>query len=182
MKQKDYKLEIINELLKSKNHIRSLAKLIGTNPMTISRKVKELAKENVVDFNEEGKNKVYFLKKSLESRAYIMKTENYKLVKIIGKYPILRNIFENIQKNTNIRIVILFGSYAKRIAKPRSDIDIFVETKDKKIKRYLEQINSKINVKIGQYDKENLLAKEIEKNHVIIKGAEEYYEKNKFFE
>ena len=43
-------------------------------------------------------------------------------------------------------------------------------------------LDSKLSIKIGKYDKNNNLIKEIEKNHVIIKGVDEYYEKNKFFE
>ena len=63
MEQKDYKLEIVNELLNNKNHIRGIAKKLDINHMTIVRKIKELAKDNVVDYREEGKNKTYFLKK-----------------------------------------------------------------------------------------------------------------------
>jgi len=181
MEQKDYRAEIINELLRNRNHVRSIAKDLGTNHMTISRKIRELVNENVVDFKEEGKNKVYFLKKTLEAKAYIIKSEHYKLIKIINKYPQLRVIFEKIQKDNRIKMALLFGSYAKKIAKSESDIDIYIETLNKNVKKDIEMINSKINVKIGKYDRENLLAKEIEKNHVIIKGVEEYYEKNKFF-
>ncbi len=78
-------------------------------------------------------------------------------------------------------MAILFGSYAKLIAKKQSDIDLYIDTDDKKIKKDVELINTKLSVKIGRYDKDNLLIKEIEKNHVIIKGVELFYEKNKFF-
>ena len=44
----DYKLEIVNELLKGPNHVRGIAKSLATNHMNISRKVKELSRENVV--------------------------------------------------------------------------------------------------------------------------------------
>lgn len=76
---------------------------------------------------------------------------------------------------------VFFGSYAKGLAKKDSDIDIYVETTDKKIKQDLELLDSRLSVKIGKYNRENLLIKEIEKNHVIIKGVEEYYEKTQFF-
>ncbi|MCD4666552.1 hypothetical protein K8R47_01960, partial [archaeon] len=61
MEQKDYKLEIINELLKEENHIRGIAKNLKINHMNILRKINELSKENVVDYKEKGKNKTYFL-------------------------------------------------------------------------------------------------------------------------
>ena len=86
MEQKDYTLEIVNELLKGKSHIREIAKKLNTNHMKILRKIKELSKENVVDYEVEGKNKTYFLKRSTEAKAYIFMVENYKLVQIIKKY------------------------------------------------------------------------------------------------
>lgn len=182
MEQKDYKLEIVNALLKNKSHAREIAKNLKTNHMNIVRKAKELSKENVVDYNQEGKNKVYFLKKSIEAKAYIFMAENYKLIKILEKYPLLRGIVERIQKSKEIRLAALFGSYAKEIAKSDSDIDIYIETTNNKLKSDIEKINTKLSIKIGGYDKSNLLMKEIDKNHIIIKGIEEYYEKNRFFD
>ena len=182
MEQKSYKLEIINELLNNSCHIRGLAKKLNTNHMCIARKVKELAKENVVDYNKEGKNKTYFLKKSIEARNYALLTENYKLNKLLKCYPDLRKIIENIQKDKRIGMAVLYGSYAKGIANHSSDIDIYIDTTNQKIKEELSLIDTRLSIKIGRYDKYNLLIKEIKKNHVILKGVEQYYEKNKFFE
>lgn len=181
MKQKDYKIEIILELLKESNHIRKIATNLKTNPMTISRKMANLTKENVVDYKEEGKNKKFFLKKTIEAQNYIITAEIYKLNCLLEKYPILRAIIEQIQKDNRIKLAILFGSYAKFLAKEESDIDIYIETPNIQLKKELELSNSKLNIKIGKYDKSNLLIKEIEKNHVIIKGVELYYDKNKIF-
>ena len=180
MEQKDYKLEIILELLKNEKHLRFLAKSIRVNHMNISRKLKKLLSKNIVDFKQEGKNKVYFLKKTPEARAHVYIAESYKLIKIIEKYPTMRNIIEKIQKNPKINLAVLFGSYAKGIAKKESDIDVYINTTDKKLKKEIEIINTRLSIKIGSYDRSNLLIKEIEKNHVIIKGIEDYYEKNKF--
>ena len=177
MEQKDYKFEIVNMLLKKNNHVRSLAKKLGTNHTTISRKIKELSELNIVDYKQEGKNKVYFIKKNPEAKAFIFMTENYKLNQILKKHPYIRKIIEKIQGNKKIRLAIIFGSYARGEETKKSDIDIYTETMDRKIKKDLEMIDSKVNVKIGQYDRKNLLIKEMEKNHVIVKGVEKYYEK-----
>ena len=182
MEQKDYKLEIVGELLKNDKHIRGIAKNLGTNHMNILRKIKELEKENVLDFRKDGKNKTYSLKKTIEAKNYVFSFENYKLNQLLKEYPLLRSAIEKIQKDKRIKLAILFGSYAKRIAKKDSDIDVYIDTNDKIIKEDLILINSKLSIKIGRYNKTNLLIKEIEKNHVIIKGIETYYEKNKFFE
>ncbi|MBU1078674.1 MAG: nucleotidyltransferase domain-containing protein [Spirochaetes bacterium] len=182
MSHNNYSIKIIEALLKSENHIRGLAKILGTNQTTIARKVQELYENNIVDFKQEGKNKVVFLKKSLEAKQYAYNAETQKLLDIIKKYPNLRRIIELIKKNEKINLVILFGSYAKGIAKKDSDIDIYMDTTDNKLKEDIESIDSKISVKIGKYDKDSLLIKEIEKNHIIIKRIEIYYEKNKFFD
>ena len=182
MEQKNYKLEIVLELLKRKNHARSIAKELKTNHMIVVRKMKELLHMNVVDFSEEGRNKVYFLKNNIEAKNYAIIAETYKLNKIISKYPILRGIVDEIIKNKKIKLAVLFGSYTKELADKNSDIDIYIETLDKNLKKQIENINSKLSVKIGKFNLNSLLIKEIIKNHVIIKGLELYYGRNKFFE
>ena len=178
MSQKNYNTLIIENLLKSSNHVRGIAEDIGTNQTTVSRKLQELYKENVVDYRYEGKNKVYFLKRSLEAKQYACIAEFHKAIRIINKYPFMRKIFEQLRKNDNIHLAILFGSYAKGNPARNSDIDIYIEATEPNLKKQAESIDSRIRAKIGKYDKDNILIKEIQKNHVIIKGVEEYYEKN----
>ena len=182
MSQINYIFAIIDALQKNKNHIRGLAQLLGTNQTMIARKVNELYHQNIVDFKSEGKNKVIFLKKTLEAKQYMYHAELERLIVILKKYPVLRRIIELIQKNKKIRLAILFGSYAKGLVNRDSDIDIYIDTIDKKIKEEVENIDSKIRVKIGKYNKESLLIQEIEKNNIVMKGVEVYYEKNKFFD
>jgi predicted nucleotidyltransferase len=166
---------IIKELQKKENHIREIAKLLNTNHMTVQRKIKQLEKEHIVDFEENGRNKTYFLKKNLEAKTMMKIVENKKQIEIIKKHPRIRTIIEQIQKE-KIDLAIIFGSYAKNNENENSDIDIYIKTKNKNIKDKIEKIDTKINVKIGEFDKNNLLIKEIIKNHVIIKGIEKYYE------
>src|SRR3989344_1955791 len=85
MSQNNYNLKIIEALLRSENHIRGLAKLLGTNQTTIARKVRELHKENILDWKREGRNKVVFLKKSLETKQYVYAVEVQKLLVTIKK-------------------------------------------------------------------------------------------------
>src|SRR3989344_2722788 len=182
MSQDNFNLRIIKALLRSENHIRGLAKLLGTNQTTIARKVREMHRENILDWKQEGRNKVVFLKKSLETKQYVYAVEVQKLLVTIKKYPSLRRVIELIKKNEKITLAILFGSYAKGTAHKESDIDIYLCTTDTKLKEEVEAIDSKISVKIGKYTKDSLLIKEIEKKHIILKGVELYYEKNKFFD
>ncbi|MCC7574671.1 nucleotidyltransferase domain-containing protein [Candidatus Woesearchaeota archaeon] len=168
--------EIVLELIKKNNHIRGLAKALNTNQTTIARKMQELEQQNLVDYVYEGKNKVYFLKNNLETKEYKKIIEHYKLLEIIKKQPRLRKIVEKIKSNPDIKLAILFGSYAKHTQQESSDIDIYVETKNKQIKKEIELQDSKINVKTGDFNKESLLTKEIIKNHIILKGVDRYYE------
>ena len=87
MEKKDYKLEIVNELLNGENHIRGIAKNLEINHMQIVRKITSLLKENIVDYKEIGKNKSFFLKNTIEAKSYIYKSENYKLIKCLKRFP-----------------------------------------------------------------------------------------------
>ncbi len=174
--------EILDILLVEEIHARALAKRLDINHMTAIRNLKELVSENVLEFRKDGRNKVYFMKKNMEARNYALISELYKLNKILKNYPELRKTIKNIQQNKEIGLAILFGSYAKGTANRNSDIDVFIETKDRNLKKELELLNSRLSVKIGDYDRESPLIKEIEKNHVIIKGVELFYEKIGFLQ
>jgi predicted nucleotidyltransferase len=179
--EQNISFEIILLLMQKSNHVRSIAKELKINHMTVSRVLKKLYEENVVDFNEEGKNKSYFLKKSLEGKNYCYMAEIYKLSKLIDKYPKLRMTVESIQRRNDYSVAVLFGSYAKGIPREESDIDIYIDTEDRNIRKEIELSDSKASVKIGKYDTNSLLIKEIWDNHVILKGIEEYYVKQGFF-
>ena len=137
---------------------------------------------NIVDYKRIGRNKTYSLKPSIEAKEVVYITEHEKLLSILSTYPLLKKIIQEIKAHKEIKLAILFGSYAKRLAHKDSDIDIYIETENKNLKKEIESINTNINVKIGKYNKNSLLIKEIEKNHAIIKGVERFYEKNKFFD
>ena len=175
------KYEIVLLLIKGKTHVRGLAHALKMSHSTVLRKLNELVKENILDYQTEGKNKVFYLRKNLQSQAFVFSAEHYKLTKLLRIYPELEVIIEELLKKTSNRMVILFGSHAKFIAKHDSDIDIYVETKNRKLKDKLEDIHSKLSVKIGSFDPDADLVKEIIKNHVILKNVEEFYEKIKFF-
>lgn len=174
--------EIVGILLKGELHIRAIADRLGTNHMTVLRKMRRLVEENVLDFKKKGRNKVYFVKKTAEARNYVLMVEICRLSMLLKRYPDLRRIVTQIQRNRGAKLAVLFGSYAKGTADKTSDADVFLETESRKLKHEIEEIDSRLSVKIGLYDKKSPLIREIEKNHVIIKGVETYYEKSRFFE
>ena len=174
-------LEIILVLLKNKTHLREIARALDESHSTILRKINELLKENVLDYKKEGKNKIFFIKNNLKAKNYVYSAEIHKLNMLLKKHLELSIIFEDIKKNFPKKMIILFGSYAKGIPKPRSDIDIYLETNDNKIKNKIKEINSRLSIKIGKFDAKSLLIKEIIKNHIIIRGLENFYERVDFF-
>jgi len=181
MEQILYNYEIILNLLKGDNHLRQIANDLNANHMTIKRALDFLVNENVLDVKKQGKNHIFSIKRTLEAQNYVFRAEIYRLNKFIEKHPELKRDIVDLKKIPADQ-VILFGSYVKDREKSKSDIDVYIETQSSKIKRGASKINNKFSIKIGKYDKKNLLIKEIEKNHIIVKGFEEFYEKNKFFE
>lgn len=173
-------LEIILVLLRNKTHLREIARTLNQAHSTVLRKINDLIKENVLDYNKEGKNKIFFIKDNLKAKNYIYFAEIYKFNKLLKKHPELSIIFQDIKKNFK-GMTILFGSYAKGNPKQSSDIDIYLETNDIKIKNKISELNSRLNVKIGKFDSKSLLIKEIIKNHIIIRGLEDFYERTDFF-
>ena len=80
-----------------------------------------------------------------------------------------------------INQIILFGSVSRAEAQKDSDVDIYSSGSNVFIKKKIEAIDSSISARVGSFDRDSILIKEIVENHVIIKGVEEYYEKSRFF-
>lgn len=177
----DIEMKIVLLLLRGRIHLRAIAKELHEAPATIMRRLKEMVKRNIIDFKKEGRNKAYFIKNNMLARNYVLQAEQYKLRILFEKYPEIAIIAEEILKKTFEKIIIFFGSYAKFGAKKDSDIDVYIDTKNRKVKENIEEINSKINVKTGLFDANSPLIKEIIQNHIILRGAEGFYEKIQFF-
>lgn len=174
--------DILEILRNEKNHVRALAEKLNTNHVSILRALKILYEDNIVDYKLEGKNKVYHLKNVLVTKKKLLSLENHKFEKLIKKYPQLSPLISDILELTKSKIVILFGSFAKFRANKDSDIDLFIETQNREIRKRLTDIDSRLSVKIGKFNKSSSLGKEIIKHHIILRGAEEFYEKHKLFE
>lgn len=170
MAQKDYKLEIVDLLLKGNDHARNMAKKLGTNHMIVSRKLKELWEENVVGFILNGRNKTYFLKKSPESKSFVAISEHYKLVQLTNDHPSIRDVIYQIQNDSDISLAFVCG-------KIKNEINIFVETENKKIIKRYSTINSNLIFTSGKIEENFAQKEEIVTSHIIIKGVEEFYDK-----
>ncbi len=177
----NYEMEILLSLLNGEKYGRALAKELQTSLTRVQSILIELRKNNVLDYKEVGRNHIYFIKKNLVSKSFVLNAEKYKLIKLISKYNFLEPLFLDIIEKSNGKIVLLFGSYAKGTSHKDSDIDIYLDGTNEQTKKDIEKINDLISIKIGKFDKNEILMQEIIKNHVVINGGEEYYEKLGFF-
>jgi len=172
--------EVILLLEKEELHARALSELLNANHITIGRKLMDLREDNIVDFRTKGKNKVFFLKRTMEGKNAVMMAEIYKQSQFLSRYPVLRSIFRNVQEMPDITLSVLFGSYAKGLSTSDSDIDIFIETTDSAVKKRVESFHSALSVKTGPFDRNSPLVREIINDHVIIRGFEVYFDKTGF--
>lgn len=180
MEQKIYKYEIVLNLLRKEGHLRQIAKEIGINHMTIKRALDSLVEENVLDVRVEGKNNVFSIKRTIEAENIAFASELYKFNNFLKKHPELRQELEQLRKMP-AEIILIYGSYAKGTETEKSDIDIYILSANRKLKEKASKLNKKFSIQIGKYDKSNPLIKEIEKNHVVVKGVEVFYGKSGFF-
>ena len=171
--------EIILDLMKNENYVRNIAENLGISHVNVIRKIKDLEGQGVVDYKMSGRNKVYFLKDNIQSRYLIITSEIYKTNKFLSQTTKFKILFEDLIESIDSEMIVLFGSYAKGSSDDKSDIDIYVESKDKAVKQKVKSISTKINAKIGTLDTSTELGREILKNHIIIKGFEKFYEISK---
>ena len=93
----------------------------------------------------------------------------------------LKDLKPVLYRDYSVKEIGLFGSFSDNSFTEDSDIDIYLETNDNNLKNKIKEINSKLSIKIGKFDTKSLLIKEIIKNHIIIRGLEDFYERVEFF-
>lgn len=158
---------------------RGVAKKLNMNQKTVSNILKRLEKENILKFSTEGKNKYYFLNKNNENIKEIIKiVEINRKIDFLNKYDKLKELFYKLESKSK-GILIIFGSYANFSANESSDLDVLVIEKIYEIEDLEKLYNVKINmieIDKKKFDKNDVLIKEIIKNHIILKGNEEFIE------
>lgn len=185
-------LKIVDLLNREENFtIREIAKTLNEHYSFVHRVINRLSKENVVIKKQTGKAFVCSLNYDNEKTSALLalseierKEEFYlknKEIKLI-----LQDFINTLKKDfkENIKLIVLFGSFAKNKAVKSSDIDIFLLVKnkapmDKIVKDFYAKYGKEINViMLTQQElrqqKEKEFVKEIAQNHLVLYGVNEF--------
>ncbi|PIN79446.1 hypothetical protein COV16_04140 [Candidatus Woesearchaeota archaeon CG10_big_fil_rev_8_21_14_0_10_34_8] len=140
-------------------HIRGIAKLLKIPKTTVSYKINQLIKENIVIKDSKG---IFPSYRPSQNEIYKFKKRQHFLEKL---FPLLNHL----ENELNPKCIILFGSFAKAEYDKDSDIDIFIQAKEHKIKltKFEKQLKHKINILFE--NNLNNLSKELLNN--IINGV-----------
>jgi len=155
----------------------NIAKKLKMNQKTVSNILNKLEKQDILKFSCEGKNKYYFLNKFNSNIKEVIKLiEIEKKIKFVNKNNKFKELFNKLEEKAK-GILIVFGSYSTYTNTKKSDLDLFVAGKISEVDDLEELYNIKINViksNKQKFNKEEHIIQEIIKNHIILKGVEEF--------
>ncbi len=175
-------LEILEEFSSDysrKFYGRQIAKKLKMNQKTVANMLNKMEKEHVLKFSTEGKNKYYYLNRfSPKIKDIIKIIEINKKIRFLENNSRLKDLFDKLEQRTQ-GLLIVFGSYANNKETESSDLDIFVIGKISDVNDLQSTYNIKINIiksEKSKFNRDEPFIKEIIKNHVILKGIEEFIE------
>lgn len=158
---------------------RQIAGKLKMNQKTVSNILNRLEKEGILKYLTEGKNKYYFLNMlNPQIKDIIKMLEIARKNKFIQKYSKLKELFYALEKRAK-GILVIFGSYANFTSNKDSDLDVFIIGSLREVEDLENLYKIKINIVKSskeKINKQNVFMKEIIKNHIIIKGVEEFVE------
>ena len=165
-------------------YIREVEKLLKLSPRTAQLILEDLENKGIIESKVKGKIKAYKLKINELSKRYLTFAEQYKSIAFMGKNLLVKEVIEKISPFIN-GIGIVFGSYAKGISNKESDLDIFVAGNYEKeeIKKVSRNLGVEISVKcypLNTFEKnisQDILLKEILKNHTVFINIEQFIQK-----
>ena len=142
------KLKIIKFLLNHEAPMseREIASILKVSHMSVNRTMRELSEMNVVYYAAVGKAHLW----NINRKSYLYRMLK-RLVGSIATIPDpLRELKNTILKyipKTSVDRIILYGSIAKNVEKPNSDIDIFILVKNADAQIKLEGALEKLSHK-----------------------------------
>lgn len=130
-------------------HIREISRILGFSPPAISKAVKQLEKGGFVNHTDKKKI-VYEVQANSSSTKFrnLKRVHNLKCIYCSGLYDYL-------VENFSLSPIVLFGSYSKGDDTEKSDIDIFIDSKEKKLRLedYEKNLGRRINLEFADFTK-----------------------------
>ncbi len=165
-------------------YIREVEKLLKISPRTAQLILEDLENKGIIESKVKGKIKAYKLKINELSNRYIAFVEQYKSIAFMEKNLLVKEVIEKINPFID-GIGIIFGSYAKGISTKESDLDIFVagHYEKEEIKKVSRNLGIEISIKcypLKTFEKninQDILLKEVLKNHIVFKNTELFIKK-----
>lgn len=160
----NYNLKITASEFKKKNKIPQ---------QTASRILNELVKDNLIEYDNQGKNKLFYLSKKNTSKILLNIVEAQKAIEFLIKNKKIAILINEILEHCEG--IILFGSYASGKFDEKSDVDLIIlEGNKKKIKIISERFSNKPHLQYIAYKEfeislkeKNALGIEIMQNHIL---------------
>jgi DNA-binding Lrp family transcriptional regulator len=160
-------------------YIREVGKLLKISPRTAQLILEDLENKGIIESKVRGKIKSYKLKINELSNRYLTFVEQYKSIAFMEKNLLVKEVIEKISPFID-GIGIIFGSYAKGVSNKESDLDIFIAGNYEKeeIKKVSRNLGIEISIKcypLKTFENnvnQDILLKEVLKNHIVFKNAE----------
>jgi len=132
--------------------INEIIKRIDYSYERVNSATKSLAEKGILKEKKIGKTLVYSLNlqdlyaETIGFNAYMLERE----IGFIKKHKNIYNSIKEIEENPYIWGLILFGSYSKGSETKQSDIDLIcIASKKEKVKRFLNSLKHKYNIKFA---------------------------------
>ena len=165
-------------------YIREVEKLLKISPRTAQLILEDLENKGIVESKVKGKIKSYKLKINELSNRYLTFVELYKSIAFMEKNLLVKEVIEKIGHFID-GIGVIFGSYAKGTSNKESDLDIFIagDYEKEEIKKVSRNLGIEISIKcypLKTFEKnvnQDILIKEVLKNHIVFKNTELFIQK-----
>jgi len=182
----DNKHKIINHLGKHPNQkytIHGLSRELNIPYASFYRTIESI--KDLLNIDKIGKSKIITLnKKNPITKAHLTISSDEERKDYIKEYPVIRKIYQELDTED---IVVLFGSYAKKIQTEKSDIDLLIinQNGEKSISFSKYELLYKIKInpifitkkefKLMLRDKEENVGKQVMYNHIILNNPESFW-------
>jgi len=165
-------------------YIREVEKLLKISPRTAQLILEDLENKGIIESKLKGKIKFYKIKINELSKRYFTFIEQYKSIAFLEKNLLVKEVIGKISYFID-GVGIVFGSYAKGTFNKESDLDIFIAGNYNKeeVKKISRNFGIEINIKcyplitFEKNLKNDILLKEILKNHIVFMNSEQFIEK-----